>query len=265
MKDVKKEKIDRDKAIRKNTAKHRKKRRRNLSIYYFMMLILTVSVLVVLSLTVFFKINVIEVEGAYPYSESAIVSASGIKKDQNLIMLSEEDVEKRILEKFIPIDSAKLIKEFPDKVIIDITLSENYFQIKTTDGLYLTVSSGFKVLEVGTERDESIMFVEGVKIDYSKSGEFINEKIGSSAEVIKKITEGLENKGIDKINHIVFNSSADIRATVYDGRLEIKLGSEANMDYKIELVGAVIKDKVGENEKGIVDASVEGTVTFLPE
>ena len=264
MKDVKKEKIDRDKAIRKNTARHRKKRRRNLSVYYFLMLLLTLSVLVVLSLTVFFKITSIEVQGAYPYSESAIISASGIEKEQNLIMLSGETAEKNILDKFIPLDSAKIIKQFPDKVIIEITQAKDYFQIKTTDGLYLTVSTGFKVLEVGTQEKEEIIKVSGLDIGYFESGEFIDEKLGSDAALLKKITDGLSAGGVSEINSVTFNSSADIRVQIFGGRLEIKLGSEANIDYKIELVSKVISDEIREDETGVVDASIEGTVSFLP-
>ena len=96
MKDVKKEKIERDKAIRTNTARHRKKRRRNLSLYYFMMTVLTISVLVVLSLTVFFKIGDISVEGPHPYADTAIINLSGIKKDTKLIMLNSKKAEENI-------------------------------------------------------------------------------------------------------------------------------------------------------------------------
>jgi hypothetical protein len=81
---------------------------------------------------------------------------------------------------------------------------------------------------------------------------------------LKAITDGLSRKGIGDVSSIVFNSSADIRVSVLGGRLEIKLGSEANIDYKIELVSRVINEEIAEDETGVIDASIEGTVSFLP-
>ena len=264
MKDVKKEKIDRDKAIRTNTARHRKKRRRNLSLYYFLMTVLTVSVLVVLSLTVFFKIGEISVEGTQPYAETAIIKRSEIKKGTNLIMLNSQKAEKNILDSFVLIDSVEIVKMFPSSVIIKVQKAENYFQIQTENGLYLIVSSKFKVLSVETAIVENLPLVSKIGIKNATKGEIISEELNDYSDKIKTILNGFKEYGIENIDSISFNSSADIRVNIDNERLEVKLGSETKLEYKIQLVSAVIKNKIEENESGIIDASVEGTATFRP-
>lgn len=265
MKDVKKSKIDRDKAIRSNTAKHRRKRRRNLSLYYFLMTLLTVSVLVVLSLTVFFKISDISVEGDSAYSDTAIIKRSGIEAGTNLIMLNGDRAADNILNDFILIDEVEIKKKFPSSVVITVTAAENYFQVLTDSGKYLTVSSNFKVLDSASERDEGLFLVENSGITNAEKGSLVKEQLGGKADTIRSITETFKLYGIDNINNITFISSADIRVTVLGGRITVKLGSESKLEYKIQLVSEVINTKIAENETGVIDASVEGTASFRPQ
>ena len=262
MKDVKKESIQRESAIKKNTAKHKKRRKRNLSLYYFLMGLLTVSVLIVLSLTVFFKITEVTLSGESQYSESEILSSAAISIGSNLIMLDTEKIENKLLDDFLLIDSVDVKKQLPSRVEILISPAVNFFQIMADDGRYMTVSSNYKVLALYIEKDESLMLIEGISPASLREGSMIGDSMQGKEALVKSIFSSFSSYGITDIRGINFISAADIRVNI-EGRLQVKLGSESKMDYKIQLVSAVINEKIGENESGIIDATVEGTAGFI--
>ena len=262
MKDVKKESIERESAIKKNTAKHRKRRKRNLSLYYFLMTLITVSVLVVLSLTVFFKITEIKIQGNEDYSEQEILTVSEIKKGTNLLMLNADDAEEKLLDKFLMIDAVEVKKHLPSKVEITITPATSFFQIAASDGSFLTVSSRYKVLAVSSERDESLIFVEGITVDGRVPGEKIGDAMGGKEAIVTTVVSAFQKHGVEGIKEVKFLSSIDIRVNI-DERLEVKLGSEAKIDYKIQLTSAVINGELEPDATGVLDASVEGKVGVL--
>ena len=90
----------------------------------------------------------------------------------------------------------------------------------------------------------------------------IGDSMQGKEALVKSIFSSFSSYGITDIRGINFISAADIRVNI-EGRLQVKLGSESKMDYKIQLVSAVINEKIGENESGIIDATVEGTAGFI--
>jgi cell division protein FtsQ len=262
MKDVKKESVGRERAIKKNTAKHKRRRKRNLSLYYFLMGLLTVSVLIVLSLTVFFKISDVEVLGESAYQNSDIFSTAAVPIGSNLLMLDTNQVKTRILDKYLLIDNISIKKKLPSSVEITVFPAVNFFQLLSTDGRYLTVSLNNKVLSLSEERDEALMLIKGVAPSSLREGDVLGSAIDGKEVLIKNIKDAFEKGSITDIREINFISPADIRVNI-ENRLEVKLGSESKIDYKIQLVSAVINEKIGKNESGTIDATVEGTAGFI--
>lgn len=61
-----------------------RRRRRNLSLYYLMLAIICVGIFLILSRTVFFRINEYLVSGLNIYSEDQILKAGGLKIGKNM-------------------------------------------------------------------------------------------------------------------------------------------------------------------------------------
>lgn len=262
MKDVKKESVGREHAIKKNTTKHKRRRKRNLSLYYFLMGLLTISVLIVLSLTVFFKISNVEVFGESNYQNSEILSTAAVPVGSNLLMLDANQVKTRILNKYLLIDSVSVKKKLPSSVEITVYPAVNFFQLLSNDGRYITVSLNNKVLSLSEERDDTLMLIEGVEPSALREGDVLGDTLEGKEVLIKNIKDAFEKGSVTDIRGINFISPADIRVNI-ENRLEVKLGSESKIDYKIQLVSAVINEKIGKNESGTIDATVEGTAGFI--
>lgn len=263
VRDVKKEDIGRNEAISRNTARHKRRRRRNLKLYYFMLAIVTVSVVAVLSLTVFFKVTNIEVSGECPYPEGSVIASSGIKKGDNLLMINRNKIENKLLSAYLNIDSVKIKKRLPSSVIIETVPAKALFAVSAENG-YAVVSEKGKVLEIVPEAPEELMMLLGMKAEGISCGDPVGDALSGFENNVYSIYSEFSAVGISDIRSVEFISSADIRVSV-GGRLLVKLGSEARLKYKAELVSKVIAEKIGETETGTIDASVPGTVGFLPD
>ena len=75
-----------DEFLRKRKARQRKIRRRRIKVFLVLLFVLAVGVGVILSLTVFFKIESISASGSSKYSAEEIIAASGIKKHCQIML-----------------------------------------------------------------------------------------------------------------------------------------------------------------------------------
>ena len=116
--------------------------------------VLAMLAVIVLSLTVFFKVDTIKILGDNIYDESQILNESGLKKGDNLFM-SNTDAAKQRIEKNLPyISSAVIKRKFPSSIIIEITGTQASCCFKCTNGTAVADSS-LKVLELVSEKDVS--------------------------------------------------------------------------------------------------------------
>ena len=65
-------------------------------LYYVMFAVVAVSIGLILSLTVFFKTETIEVEGSTKYQPGAIIGTAGIQVGDNLFRIDDQQVEKAL-------------------------------------------------------------------------------------------------------------------------------------------------------------------------
>ena len=88
------DKQSKPKSTKKNT---KRKRRKALRPAFFAMLALfLISVLAVLSLTVFFEVESVNVSGESIYSQEAVINTAGIKDGQNLLRLNNNKISDKL-------------------------------------------------------------------------------------------------------------------------------------------------------------------------
>ena len=240
-----------NKRIRQNQQVQRKKRRKkkNMSLYYLTVFVVVSSALVVLSMTVFFKAEKVTVKGTSIYTQEQIVSASGIKKGDNLIRLDTDVAKGKILDTLVMIDEVQISRRFPSEIIISVNPSKPAAQLKTGD-LYAVISKKGKILEDRlTKSKEGLLIINGYDPVELKINTMVKSKDKKKDEILGEFLTEIEKLGFQGIGSIDITDRLNIKFE-YQDRIEIELGSSQDLSYKINFVYTIIKEKVADNFKG---------------
>lgn len=265
-----------DHAQAKAASGKRRKRRRTgrHTLHHILILLAAAAIFTVLSLTVFFKIERLEVTGSNKYAEGEIIAQSGIEIGDNLFRISEGRVSKRLMEKFPYVEGVTLKRSFPPCLTIEIQQAKPLGAVDTATGHVIIGRSG-KVLEIGAQEVPSgLTVVTGMYLYKPQVGRILGEGYQTDEQdEAKKEQEGLRmltylvdavaQTGFENITMVDFSDRLNM-VLVYDGRILIELGSEANLAYKLKFAKKVIEDELEKEFEGILDVSIDREVWTKP-
>lgn len=226
-----------DRTYKKRKAK--KRRHKNGVFFYGVILTLLVTAVTIASLTVFFNINEIIVNGNSSYTSEDIVIASGIKAGQNMFRINKFKIQEEIEQKLPYISRVNISRKLPTTLIINVTPAQEYAFIKLGTG-YIVIDENFKSLNQLSALEEGKLEIKNTTLkEYTPGNEVVFEK-EDKKELIKEITEAFEAAQIlDKISYIDVEKSYDI-VIGYENRIDCKLGNTDKLEIKIMMIKNVI-------------------------
>lgn len=230
-----------------NAAK--RKRHGSYILYYILFGIIMVSVVVLLSATVLFNISSFEITGETRYSDEEIISACGIREGENLLRISTEEAGADIVSKLVYIDTAEVSRGFPNKLKISVTPAR-VNACYAVSGKYYLVSEIGRLLEVTGEAADCPL-VKGYVQDSENEpviGEPLPEDEEKRLSIAAQIIGYMEENGLKEDYEIDLSDTLNIKIS-YDGRIEIDLGTSAEMDAKIQNAGYLVKYEVADSER----------------
>ena len=115
------------------------------------MIALIALIIVVLSLTVFFKIDTINVEGTKKYSYKQVTSVLPIDKEKNLFLIDKKGATKKLEENLPYIYDVEITRKLPSTVVVKITEPQLIYYVKNSDNTYTYFDDNFKILEVNVK------------------------------------------------------------------------------------------------------------------
>ena len=120
MKKVKRSKINSREIARIKSRKIRKRRKkRTYMLYYILIFVIFLTIGISLSLTVFFNIDIIEINNSGKYSTNDVLAASEVTVGDNLLKINLEKIQQRILNSCLELEKINVKRSFPNKLIID--------------------------------------------------------------------------------------------------------------------------------------------------
>lgn len=95
---------------------NRRRRRGNFGFLYKLLSVLVICAAVVMALTLFFRVDTIEVTGTERYTEKDVIEASGIQLGDNLFLLNKYEAARSIAEQlpYIDIEDIRIRQDQPD-------------------------------------------------------------------------------------------------------------------------------------------------------
>lgn len=131
--------------------RNRRRRRRNRGRFgglYKLLSVLLICAAIAAGCIVFFRVNVIVVEGNVRYTSEEIISVTGVQQGDNLITLNRYQLANDIYRELPYISAARVYRRLPDTLIIEVTESAAVAAIQK-DGEWWLLDAQCKLLERG--------------------------------------------------------------------------------------------------------------------
>lgn len=235
---------------RKSTKKEvKRKRRRRLKPAFFIMLALfLVAIAAVLSLTVFFEIESVNVSGESVYSQEMVINAAGIKNGQNLLRLNKNKISDKI-EKGLPyVKDAVVTKVFPNSVSIRIVPATE-FAVMEIDGQLVTIDENFKALSIESERREDLAFIKGVKASNVVLGEIVTITDKEQQTVLNELLKFAKTSEL-RVTAFDITNTISVSALLED-RILVQFGSRNYFENKINHLKAMLPTVIADKQAKI--------------
>ena len=240
---------------KRRAAASRKARRRKhlLLIFYLVTFLIAIGAAVVLSITVLFRIDTIQVTGQSRYTEQEIVQMSGIKVGENLFLADTATAKQQIEEKLPYIGRAKVSRRLPAKILITVEEAEISGAVEYGGG-YAIVSPEGKVLEITSAIPEGYSLIEGLDLKSADLGKKIVYEDPEKQEMFTELAQSLAEHGIAPITRMDLTNLYDI-VVEYDGRITMEFGLPSDIDFKVRFAKTILSEPDMAEAQGVLDLS----------
>ena len=239
----------------------RRRRKRNLSLYYLLIFILVTAVGIILSLTVLFKIEKINVEGKTQYDTNSIIQSSKIKIGDNLLRINKDKIRQNIVNDLIYIDNVTVKRSFPNTVDIIVEPSVPYANVAYDKG-FLLISKTGKILSSSEQPQEGIVVFKGFKPKKLDRGSIIMSDDKEQDKLLTSLCEEVYKFGITQINSIDITDKYNI-TMLYDNRITIEIGSQNDLEYKIKYANELINKNISPKKEGTIFMRGDNGASFV--
>jgi len=245
----------------------RPRRRKKRSALFAPLSFLLICAALAFALSVFFRVSVIQVEGAVSYTDEEIIEASGIEKGDNLFLVNRSAAISRLFSKLPYVEQASIDRKMPNQIVIHVSESSALAYVSNEDGRWVISRSG-KVLFKATDGTDlyNLIQIQGLEPLMPSEGETISAGSGESLKVqyLTDLLTLLEEKGMaDDVTRLDLSNAAS-PSFRYQGRFTVKLGRNENLDYKLELLLSAVS-QLTSSDSGTIDLSVDRKAHFSPD
>lgn len=248
----------------------------------FLLRLATVAAIVlavVLALSVFFKVEHIEVSGVEQYTAWDIQEASGLKQGDNLMTFSRPGAAARILEKLPYVSNVRIGIRLPNTVLIQITEVQVTYSIKAQDDSWWLIGSNGRVVGKAEgeefQKHTQILGVhllnpqvgmngtahENVKPPVDENGNTLPvvDTAARRLSLVLEITQLMERNGmIGLAASLDVNDVNDLQMWIGE-QYQVKLGDSENLSGKIaSLKSALAKLNEVNYNSGVLEVENNG-------
>lgn len=238
--------------------------------------VVAVVIALMLGLSVFFKVENIQVSGCEKYTAWDVQQASGVNVGDQLLTLSREKAAGKIIAQLNYVKSVRIGITLPDTVNIEITELAVTYAAESLDGSWWLISADGKVVaQIGDSEKDKFTQILGVKLLNPVAGEVAEayqtpaekDEEGNTIPVTVTAQQRL-NAAVDICEYLERNNIIGTAASInvedlqdiqlwYGTKFQVLLGDTTELSYKISCMKGFIDDyeKNRPYESGILDIS----------
>ena len=228
---------------------------------YIFLSVMLIVIVVVAGCIVFFKVNRFEVKGNERYSSQEVVDASGVDRGDNLCLVDQTGAVSRVFARLPYVCSVNVRRRLPDTVIINIVETTAAAAVEDEDGWWLISVDG-KLLEQTDDPKDKIT-ITGLPLVAPKEGNPMTVDADwrlMRQGLIELLTAMQGRERLAKVRSIKCDDEAQM-VMDYNGQLKVKMLTDADYDYEVKMLEAVLEKYVNVNwakgDKGTLDMTYE--------
>jgi len=253
-------------ARRRNS--NRRRRRGSFGFLYKMLSVLVICVAIIAALTLFFRVDQIEVTGQQRYTTEQVQEASEIQIGDNLILLNKYDAVGSIVETLPYVEDTRINRKLPSKLIIEVTECGTPVAV-VQDGYTWLISSRGKIVDqldvsaaaeyAGVSGCQLLAPSIGTKVALATDFSTQQSSLLSLLAVLeeKDMMERVDGIRMDDLSAIYMD---------YDGRFTVKMPYGADYAQKMQILQMALESEyVQDNMTGTFDMMREDGKTYLEQ
>lgn len=243
--------------------------------------VVAVVAALVLGMSIFFKVGVVNVAGSEKYTAWDIKEASGIQDGDNLLTLNKSRVVGKIKTSLPYVNEVRIGIKLPDTVNIEITELEVAYAIEDDAGKWWLIDSQGKTLEqLQPLEEKAYTQVLGITVTGPQAGqqavatepepatETVTDESGATVDMTVPVTvqgrekldaalmvlQYLEDSGVlGEMASVDVTDISNMEMWLPD-RYQILLGDTTQLNRKVKAVTLAI-DQLSDYQTGVLDAS----------
>lgn len=217
-----------------------------------------------LALTVFFKVNTVEVEGDTRYSADELWQTLDVQKGDNLFFWGKTAGISRLFEKYPYLDQVRVRRRLPDTLVLSVSECTARAAIHAGDGYVLIDQNGKLLEQVTADGVGELPVVAGLSVGDATIGRKLDSQGNGANAQLFTLLGALTGAGImDDVKFINMNSLTDIRVG-YQERFDVHFGSVLDLERKLRFLKAIVDERLSPSDVGVIDLTDETCARFRP-
>lgn len=226
--------------------------------------------LVIIMLSPIFNVREIIVENNDKVSDNTIISVSGIKLYKNMFLFNKHFAIQRIEKAESYIESVKITRKIPNKIIIDVKERVPVVQIKLSDNSYAYIDNQGYILEFSNEKIE-VPEIDGERTDLidlkTKEGlQRLNESDLNELGLVLKVMSIMKDNGIDSyIVSFDIEDKKDLKVQLNQNNKVVYLGDCSSLNTRILYLKKILEDTKGEKGEIFINGNLKDDHIYFRE
>lgn len=243
----------------------RRRRSGQFSFLYRLLCFVLITAAGAVALTLFFKVDTVEVTGQVRYTEAQVAEASGVERGDNLFLMDKNKVVANITTALPYVETVRIRRMIPDTLRIYVTECTAPVAVRSAESVWLLSGQGKIVEKVAPSFWEAYPQIIGVTPSEPAVGAPLAVAEGQeyALDALLSLLPLLEKKGMLPQVQALYLDDPALLTMRYMDRFNVVLRYNADFDYKLDYLLAVVQ-RLEANESGVIDMTQEGKVSFIP-
>ena len=241
----------------------RGRRGRRFGVLYKLLTLVVVCAAAVLALTLFFKVESVEVTGNSRYSAQEIQDACGVQLGDNLYLLSKPDMVQRLHQRLPYIDEVRITRSLPNTLRVQVTEFTTVYAVEQEGTVWLLTSGG-KIVETAAERGDTPL-IDGCELLAPSLGGDVSFalELQNRRESLFALLTALESAELTGDVRAIHLGDPTVLSMDYTERFTVEMPYGADYPRLLRYLTLVIEE-LETNLTGVIDLTRDGEPHFRP-
>ena len=241
----------------------RGRRGRRFGVLYKLLTLVVVCAAAVLALTLFFKVESVEVTGNSRYSAQEIQDACGVSLGDNLYLLSKPDMVQRLHQQLPYIDEVRITRRLPNTLCVQVTEFSTVYAVEQEGTVWLLTSGG-KIVETAAERGDTPL-IDGCELLAPSLGGDVSFalELQNRQESLFALLTALESAELTGDVRAIHLGDPTVLSMDYTERFTVEMPYGADYPRLLRYLTLVIEE-LETNLTGVIDLTRDGEPHVRP-